>query len=146
MLAMVLLITSCSDSKDDVENLAQEVAAKYEGYANAGCAYFSDSMTDNQAVVVTAKGVNTVDVSYTSDTWGTFTVTDAAVSKNGASYYITGTGTTLMGHAGNAPKEYECSVNGKVTNGTGEFTFTCPSVMGGLTIAIKPGTAPKTED
>jgi hypothetical protein len=146
MFAMALLITSCGDSNDDVENLAQDVAAKYEGYANASCAYFNNSYTDNQTVVVTAKTVNTVDVTYTSDTWGTFTVSDATVAKNGTSYYISGSGTTLMGHAGATPKEYECTLTGTVANGSGVFTFKCPSVMGGLTIELNPGTAPTTEN
>jgi hypothetical protein len=142
MFAMALLVTSCSDSSDEIENVAQDVAAKYEGYANAGCAYFSNSITDNQTVVVTAKTTNTADVTYTSDTWGTFTISDATVAKSGATYYITGSGTTLMGHAGATPKEYDCTLSGIVANGNGEFTFTCPSVMGGLTIKIQQGDVP----
>jgi hypothetical protein len=146
MLAMVFCMTSCSDSDNEVVNVAQEVAAKYEGYTNASCAYFSDQVTDDQTLTITTKTVETVDVTYTSDTWGSFTVNDATVVSNGTSYQITGAGTTLMGHAGSEPKEYACTLSGTIINGKAELTFTCPSVMGGLNIVFKSGSAPTTEN
>jgi hypothetical protein len=144
MLAMVFCMTSCSDDDNEVVNAAQEVSAQYDGYISASCAYFSDKVTDDQTLTITSKTVSTVDVNYTSDTWGTFTISDATVVQNGSSYQITGEGITLMGHAGSEAKEYACSLSGTVANGKAELTFTCPAVMGGLNIIFKSGTAPVT--
>jgi hypothetical protein len=146
MLAMVFCMTSCSDNDNEVVNAAQEVAARYEGYINASCAYFSDKVTDDQTLTITSKTVSTVDVNYTSDTWGTFTISDATVVQSGNAYQITGSGSTLMGHAGSEDKEYACSLSGTVADGKAELTFTCPSVMGGLNIVFKSGVAPATEN
>jgi hypothetical protein len=142
MLLVAIFAASCSSDKEN-ENPAQEIAGKYEGYTSASCAYFSGTVTDDQTVVLTAADADKVNVSYTSDTWGTFTINDATVVRDGAACKIVGDGTTLMGHAGSAANEYQCSLTGSVEGGVAEFTFSCPSVMGGLKIEFKTGTAPE---
>jgi hypothetical protein len=141
MLFAAIFAASCSSDKEN-DNPAQEIAGKYEGYTNAGCAYFSNTVTADQTVVLTATDVDKVNVSYTSDTWGTFTINNATVSRDGTACKIVGNGSTLMGHAGSAANEYQCSITGSVEGGIAEFTFSCPSVMGGLTISFSQGEIP----
>lgn len=146
MLMMALFAfsaVSCSDDDEPVVKPAEEVAASYNGYTIANCQYFSNMVAAGQSIKVEAKSDNTVDVTYTSDTWGEFTIAGATVTAEGDIYTIKGNGTTKMGHAG-SEKEYECSFEGKVQAGkvSPEFTFTVPAVMGGMTIKFYEGDAP----
>jgi hypothetical protein len=155
MMAMMLMatpvLTSCGSDDDeetvDTVTAATAVAKEYSGYANASSQYFNDMMADNQTATVVAVSADKVNISYTSDTWGTFTITNATVTKSNDVYTIVGEGVTAMAHAGQEAKEYACSFSGTVAaDGTQAFVFSVPSVMGGLTITLLPGNAPTTED
>lgn len=52
-----------------------------------------------------------------------------------------------MGMGGQAPKDYECIFQGKISKDgkTYGLSFTMPAVMGGTTVTLKNGTAPKTK-
>jgi hypothetical protein len=52
-----------------------------------------------------------------------------------------------MGHAGATAKEYDCTFTGSVDVAKSNYklSFSVPSVMGGLTIELNPGTAPTSE-
>ena len=101
-------------------------------------------VSDAQTLTVTAEeGGETVAVSYTSDTWGTFTVTGAAVTESDGTYTVTGSGKTVMGMSADSQSEYDCTLSATVKS-TEDFTFTfdIPAVMGGLKITVQPGEAP----
>jgi hypothetical protein len=155
MMAMMLMVapvlTSCGSDDDeevvDTVTAATAVAKEYTGYTEAKSTYFNGMMSDDQTVSIVAVSADKVNISYTSDTWGSFTINNATVTKTDNGYSIVGEGVTAMAHAGQEAKEYACSFSGTVaTDGTPEFVFSVPSVMGGLTITLYPGNAPTTED
>lgn len=124
------------------------VAGTYSGYVKASAAYFPDGMyADNQTLTVSANSDGTYKVTYTSDTWGTFTITGAEVSKDGSNYILTGDGVTLMGMSADSQKEYECTLTATIDadKNNPSFVFKVPSVMGGLTVEFLTGEMPVTE-
>lgn len=133
-----LALTACSDD-DEIKNYANEIAKTYTGNTEASSTYFNGMTAENQTVTLTAITSETVKIDYTSDTWGTFAINDATVTKSGDVYTITGEGTSTMGMSGQEPKQYECNFTGTVNNGNADFTFTCPAVMGGLNIHFISG-------
>ena len=135
-------LTSCSDSDNEPENYADKVAKSYSGYTVTTSAYFQNMVTPSQTVTITASGVNTVNISYTSTTLGSFTITDANVSMASGEYLISGKGKSVMGMADASSNEYDCNFSGKVADGTASFSFTCPTVMGGTTISFEQGEIP----
>lgn len=142
LLLTSVAFASCSDSDDSEKDLAKEIAGQYNGYTVASCAYFSNQVSSNQKLAISSTEINKVNVDYASDSWGTISIPDASVIKSGNEYVITGTGTSVMGMQGNGSKEYVCNLSGKIINGTVDFTFTCPAVMGGLNIAFMQGVIP----
>ncbi len=142
LLLTSVAFASCSDSDDSEKDLAKEIAGQYNGYTVASCAYFSNQVSSNQKLAISSTEINKVNVDYASDSWGTISIPDASVIKSGNEYVITGTGTSVMGMQGNGSKEYVCNLSGKIINGTVDFTFTCPAVMGGLNIAFMQGEIP----
>ncbi|MBQ7941705.1 MAG: hypothetical protein IJ328_04780 [Muribaculaceae bacterium] len=144
MALFALSAVSCSDEKDEpAEKPAEKVAGIYDGYTLASCNYFSNSVTAKEQVKIAATGDATVNITFTSDTWGTFTISDATVTIDADSYSIKGDGITKMGHQG-VEKEYDCSFEGvvQVSSSSAVFTFSVPSVMGGLTIEFIKGEIP----
>ena len=64
-------------------NLSETVAGTYTGYSTAEFQYSPTPMlSQNQTLTVTAEDGGTVSVSYTSDTWGTFTISAATVAES----------------------------------------------------------------
>lgn len=138
---LAIAAVSCSDDKDEPAGAAAQAAGTYEGYTEAGSTYFSGMLATNQKVVITETASDKVAVKYVSDSWGTFNIADVAVSQSGNTCTLSGTGTAEMGMGGNI-NSYDCTFSGKVAGGTGEFTFTLPAVMGGLTINFTQGEIP----
>lgn len=124
---------------------ATEVAGTYSGWSKAEFQYSPTPMVSNtQTLTVTAEeGGETVAVSYTSDTWGTFTVTGAAVTGTDGTYTVTGSGKTVMGMSADSQSEYDCTLSATIKSADDfTFTFDIPAVMGGLKITVQPGEAP----
>lgn len=144
LLTLVTLFsfTSCSDNDNEPENYADKVAKSYSGYTVTSSAYFQNMVTPSQTVTVASSGLNTVNVNYSSTTLGTFTITDATVSLVSGEYLISGKGKSVMGMHGSSSSEYDCTFTGKVVDGEASFTFTCPAVMGGMTIQFEQGEIP----
>lgn len=142
MMPVLLAASACSSDEPDVKNLAAEAAGTYDGYTEASCRYFSGDFSDGQKVTVAAgSDADKVSISYTSPTWGQVSVAEATVSESAAGYMIAGEGKWTMGMDGNL-SDYDCSASGVVKGTEAEFIFTCPSVMGGLTITFRTGTMP----
>ncbi len=145
LLPLSILIASCSDDDEPVVNLATDAIGTYQGYAIASCPYFDDMVNTRQSVTITSTKTDRVNIRYQSDTWGSFTVTDAKLAGNKGNIAITGSGKSVMGMSGNTPKEYDCTVEGSLNGSDLNLTFICPTVMGGLKIEFKQGDAPATE-
>ncbi|MCM1163226.1 MAG: calycin-like domain-containing protein [Muribaculaceae bacterium] len=137
-----LMATACSDDDDkSSSNPAAEVAGTYQGYTVAKSQYFASMVAPDQKVTLTSTATGKINVAYTSETWGEIAINDAVVSKQGSQYLLTGTGTSVMGHAGQT-KEYECTLTGTISGGEANLTFKCPAVMGGLEINFLQGEIP----
>ena len=124
--------------------LAAEVAGTYSGWSKAEFQYSPTPMaSDAQTITVTEETDETVSVNYTSDTWGTFTLTGVTVTESNGTYTLSGSGTTVMGMSAGSQSEYECTLTATVS-GTSDFSFVfeVPAVMGGLTITVSPGEVP----
>lgn len=136
MMLMTLCVIACTNNDDEV-SVSTGVIGTYDGFILASCAYFQNMATNNQSVVITAGSTSDkVNISYISDTWGTFVFTDATVTLNGGIYTIEGNGTTEMGHAGSI-STYECSIAATLDNKTiTSLVFSVPSVMGGMTLTF----------
>lgn len=144
MLIALLAFASCN-SDDEPTNLAENAVGTYDGYTNASCAYFSDMVAANQTVAITSAELNKVNISYRSDSWGTFTIDAAELSGSEGNIHISGTGKTMMSHAGNEAKEYDCAVEGTIAGNDLSLSIVCPAVMGGLSIAFHTGDVPSAE-
>lgn len=135
-------LTSCSD--DDAPDYSAAVAGSYDCWASMSCNYFSNNISLDQKISVTKLTENTVSVSYTSTTLGTFTIPEATVAQTSTSYVVTGAGVTEMGHAGSV-KSYNCTLTANFTGDAVTFTFDIPSVMGGTKVILTQGELPKDQ-
>lgn len=123
------------------------VAATYRGYTQAATPHFSNLITPDETVTVSVSTETTVDISYVSGTWGTFTIEDAAVTVNGNSYYIDGSGTAEM-DTEMVSGSYEVNVEAIINSDKNIelWKFELPSVMQSLIINFIEGDAPDTGD
>lgn len=149
LLAVLLVacaFASCNDDKNDDIPASEAVAGKYEGHTKAVFTYMPEGQyAANQTILVTANEDGTCNVSYTSSSFGTFTIPHATVKTEGGNYVIGGDGVTLMGMAGKEPTEYACTLTGNIDAGKAapSFVFTIPAVMGGLTVTFAKGDVPE---
>lgn len=122
------------------------VPGTYTGYTEAKSTYFSGMMADDQTIVITKNADNTYKVAYTSDTWGDFVIEAATATYEGGKFAVKGSGTTKMGMNGNI-KEYDCTLEGSIDPAKADptFTFSVPTVMGGLSIVFHTGDMPAQE-
>lgn len=141
-LFAVTSLTSCSD--DDAPDYGADVAGSYDCWASMNCNYFSNNISLDQKISVTKLTENTVSVSYTSATLGTFTIPEATVAQTSTSYVVTGAGVTEMGHAGSV-NSYNCTLTANFTADAVTFTFDIPSVMGGTKVILTQGELPKDQ-
>lgn len=149
-LLAVLLVAcacaACSDDKNEDAHLNQAVAGKYEGYTKAVAQYFPNGQyAADQTITITANEDETFNLSYTSDSFGTFTVNNATVKTENGKYLLEGKGSTLMGMSGKEPTEYQCTLTAEIDAAKEEpsFVFTIPAVMGGMTITFAKGDVPE---
>jgi len=139
-LVMLMILVSCH-SDDEPKNLAPEASGIYTGYTVASCNFFSSMVTNDQIVKMSSSELNKVNISYESDTWGTITINNADLFGNDGNIHISGSGKSIMYHAGNA-NEYDCNVDGVLIGKDLSLSFSCPQVMGGLKIEFKQGEIP----
>lgn len=144
MMAVALFMAACSDDDDPTPNPAENITGTYEGYTIADCNYFSNRLTQGEKIAIIAAENGTAVISFESNDWGKFTISDAAVTFNEDKYTVTGSGKTVMGMDAASQKEYDCTVEGTVSKDkkTISFVFNVPSVMGGLKVSFTQGDAP----
>ncbi len=140
MSAAALCLSACSD--DEKNPAVADIAGNYEGYTMAACAYFQDTCTADETVVVTENADGSARVVFTSDSWGEFTIPSAQMSETGGTYTLTGSGSTKMGMGANI-SSYDCTYTAVIdSREKAQMQFKVAGVMGGLTIDFATGEAP----
>ncbi|MBQ7280991.1 MAG: hypothetical protein IJR13_09805 [Bacteroidales bacterium] len=148
--AMLLGLSSCDkEKKEDASGntstpLAEIVAGTYSGWTKADAAYFSNMVNDEvDQLAITANSDGTVNVEYTSDTWGKGVFNNIAIAEVSDKYTFAGEGTITMASRGGT-KDYEGTFEGSVSKDMKSYTvkIVIPSVMGGTTLTLNPGMAP----
>lgn len=119
------------------------VVGSYSGYCTMAMAYGNFNY-DGQSLKVTENEDGTVKVVMESSQLGTYTIENATVAKGDNGYTLTGDGTANMAMGGGTGNNYDCTLSATISadKETYSFAFTIPSVMGGTTVTLLPGSAP----
>lgn len=140
MLSVASIMMACD--KEDSGSKTVDFAGSYKGYTLASCNYFQNMISADETVVLTKNTDGTASVSFTSATWGTFTITDAQASISGNVCSLSGSGQTQMGMNGNT-STYDCTFTAEIKSQTdARMEFSIPAVMGGMTLTFQTGDAP----
>lgn len=147
IVAFAISLTSCKkdktkeDQKQEDVILSEKVAGNYDGYTLASCNYFKDNFTADEKLSITKVDNEKVNITFSSGTWGDFSISNATVTQSGNTYSISGEGKTSMGHGGQT-NEYACNVTATVNaTDNATITFNIPAVMGGTSVVFKTGKA-----
>lgn len=140
MLSAAVFMMACD--KDENGSKTVDFAGSYNGYTLASCNYFQNMISPDETVVITKNTDGTATVSFTSATWGTFTITDAQASVSGNVCSLSGSGQTQMGMGGST-SAYDCTFTAEIKSQTdARMEFSIPAVMGGMTLTFQTGEAP----
>lgn len=140
MLSAAVFMMACD--KDENGSKTVDFAGSYNGYTLASCNYFQNMISADETVVLTKNTDGTASVSFTSATWGEFTITDAQATVNGDLCTLSGSGQTQMGMNGNT-STYDCTFTAEIKSQTdARMEFSIPAVMGGMTLTFQTGEAP----
>ena len=148
MTAIALLTASCSDddnNENESINPAVNIAGTYAGYSEAAFQYTDTPLVsaDESLTIQTDADNTTATITYTSSSFGEFTISGTEVTYASGTYTLSGEGSTMMGMSGNV-SEYECTLKGTLNEAKNEgaFTFNVPAVMGGMNITFILGEVP----
>ena len=140
MLSVASIMMACD--KEDSGSKTVDFAGSYKGYTLASCNYFQNMISADETVVITKNTDGSASVSFTSATWGTFTITDAQASISGNVCSLSGSGQTQMGMGGST-SAYDCTFTAEIKSQTdARMEFSIPAVMGGMTLTFQTGDAP----
>lgn len=140
MLSVAGVMTACD--KEENGSKTVDFAGSYNGYTLASCTYFQNMISSDETVVITENMDGTASVSFTSATWGTFTITDAQASVSGDVCSLSGSGQTQMGMGGST-SAYDCTFTAEIrSQADARMEFSIPAVMGGMTLTFQTGDAP----
>ena len=140
MLSAAVFMMACD--KDENGSKTVDFAGRYNGYTLASCNYFQNMISADETVVITENTDGTASVSFTSATWGEFTITDAQASVSGDICSLSGSGQTQMGMGGST-SAYDCTFTAEIKSQTdARMEFSIPAVMGGMTLTFQTGDAP----
>lgn len=140
MLSAAVFMMACD--KDENGSKTVDFAGSYNGYTLASCNYFQNMISADETVVITENTDGTATVSFTSATWGEFTITDAQATVNGDLCTLSGSGQTQMGMNGNT-STYDCTFTAEIrSQDDARMEFRIPAVMGGMTLTFQTGDAP----
>lgn len=140
MLSVASIMMACD--KEDSGSKTVDFAGSYKGYTLASCNYFQNMISADETVVLTKNTDGTASVSFTSATWGEFTITDAQATVNGDLCTLSGSGQTQMGMNGNT-STYDCTFTAEIrSQDEARMEFRIPAVMGGMTLTFQTGDAP----
>ena len=140
MLSVASIMMACD--KEDSGSKTVDFAGSYKGYTLASCNYFQNMISPDETVVITKNTDGSASVSFTSATWGTFTIIDAQASISGNVCSLSGSGQTQMGMGGST-SAYDCTFTAEIKSQTdARMEFSIPAVMGGMTLTFQTGDAP----
>ena len=140
MLSAAVFMMACD--KDENGSKTVDFAGSYNGYTLASCNYFQNMISADETVVITENTDGTASVSFTSATWGEFTITDAQATVNGDLCTLSGSGQTQMGMGGST-SAYDCTFTAEIkSQDDARMEFSIPAVMGGMTLTFQTGDAP----
>lgn len=140
MLSAAVFMMACD--KDENGSKTVDFAGSYNGYTLASCNYFQNMISADETVVLTKNTDGTATVSFTSATWGEFTITDAQATVNGDLCTLSGSGQTQMGMGGST-SAHDCTFTAEIKSQTdARMEFSIPAVMGGMTLTFQTGDAP----
>ena len=140
MLSVASIMMACD--KEDSGSKTVDFAGSYKGYTLASCNYFQNMISADETVVITENTDGSASVSFTSATWGTFTITDAQASISGNVCSLSGSGQTQMGMGGST-SAYDCTFTAEIrSQDDARMEFSIPAVMGGMTLTFQTGDAP----
>ena len=140
MLSAAVFMMACD--KDENGSKTVDFAGNYDGYTLASCNYFQNMISPDETVVITKNTDGSATVSFTSATWGTFTITDAQASISGNVCSLSGSGQTQMGMGGST-SAYDCTFTAEIKSQTdARMEFSIPAVMGGMILTFQTGDAP----
>lgn len=140
MSVVALCSAACSD--EETLPVVADIAGSYEGYTLAGCAYFQNTCAADETVTVAENADGSANVTFTSASWGEFSIPNARMSENGGTYTLTGSGQTKMGMGVNI-SSYDCTYTAVIeSREKAQMQFKVSGVMGGLTIDFTTGEAP----
>lgn len=140
MLSAAVFMMACD--KDENGSKTVDFAGSYKGYTLASCNYFQNMISPDETVVITKNTDGSASVSFTSATWGTFTITDAQASISGNVCSLSGSGQTQRGMGGST-SAYDCTFTAEIKSQTdARMEFSIPAVMGGMTLTFQTGDAP----
>lgn len=140
MLSAAVFMMACD--KDENGSKTVDFAGRYNGYTLASCNYFQNMISADETVVITKNTDGSASVSFTSATWGTFTITDAQASISGNVCSLSGSGQTQMGMGGST-SAYDCTFTAEIrSQDDARMEFSIPAVMGGMTLTFQTGDAP----
>ena len=141
MLSAAVFMMACD--KDENGSKTVDFAGSYNGYTLASCNYFQNMISADETVVITENTDGTATVSFTSATWGEFTITDAQASINGNVCSLSGSGQTQMVGMDGSTSTYKCTFTAEIKSQTdARMEFSIPAVMGGMTLTFQTGDAP----
>ena len=141
MVSAAILLMACD--KDENGSKTVDFAGNYDGYTLASCNYFQNMISPDETVVITKNTDGSASVSFTSATWGTFTITDAQASISGNVCSLSGSGQTQMVGMDGSTSTYECTFTAEIKSQTdARMEFSIPAVMGGMTLTFQTGDAP----
>lgn len=140
MFSVASVMMACD--KEDSGSKTIEFAGSYNGYTLASCNYFQNMISPDETVLIAENTDGTASVSFTSATWGEFTITDAQASVSGDLCSLSGSGQTQMGMGGSI-SAYDCTFTAEIRSQTdARMEFSIPAVMGGMTLTFQTGGAP----
>ena len=103
-------------------------------FTYASLSYEGDTLT------ITATSETTVEISYTNDTWGEYTVSDIAVSeKSDGSYSLAGEGEVAVSYHSDSSTSYDFDFSGTISSDLSDYTFVFSmEFMNGTTLTLTP--------
>lgn len=117
-------------------------------YADVDFLYVSRYMYTytGETVSVTVLGTDSVSVSYSNNTWGTYSADALVTTNEDGTYSIVGAGTCAMASHSGGTSEYYCDLTATIDNNVlTECIFSVEAVMGGTTVTCVEGSAPAFE-